>query len=279
MLPDTSAGPPPPPRREPAFNLPTVVLVTGALLFAIHAFLGFLDPQASFDAVLQFGFVPAVWTIGLDEEAVRVVAERLVATGAGDIARDLAFARYVLATASDAPWTLVTYAFLHGSWLHVGLNVVWLAAFGSPVARRIGTVRFLALALVCAVAGALAHWWSHFYELVPMIGASAAVSGMMAAAARFAFTPSGGLGFSSRPAHLMPRLSLVQMLANRSAMVFIGIWFAINLVFGVAATPLGLVDGGIAWEAHIGGFLAGLFLFPLVDSGPSRRDDRANPFA
>lgn len=279
MQPDPQTGPNrggPPPPREPAFNLPTVILVIGALLFAIHAFVGFMNPRASFETVLQYGFVPALWTLRLDEEALRVIVERIVAEDEAGIGRELAFTRYVLETGSAAPWTLVTYAFLHGSWLHVGLNVIWLAAFGTPVARRIGTPRFLALAFVCALAGALAHWWSHFYDVVPMIGASAAVSGMMAAAARFVFGPHGGYFQGGRPAHLLPRHSLVEMLRNRSAMVFIGIWFVINLVFGVAATPLGLVDGGVAWEAHIGGFLAGLFLFPLLDRGPTK--DR-RPFA
>jgi membrane associated rhomboid family serine protease len=97
-----------------------------------------------------------------------------------------------------------------------------------------------------------------------MIGASAAVSGMMAAAARFMFAPASERhGFDH--SHLGPRQSLPDLVGNSRAALFIGLWFATNLLFGIAAAPLGIVDASIAWEAHIGGFLVGLLLFPLLD--------------
>ena len=264
---------PPRPPREPVFNLPTVVLVSIALLFALHALSGLLGPERSFDIVLDFGFVPALWTTKLDPEAVREIARRALEGDALDAGRELGFARFVMTQGSGGFWTPLTYAFLHGSWLHVGLNAVWLAAFGTPIARRIGAERFLWLAAITAIAGALAHWATHLHDVTPMIGASAVVSGMMAAAARFAFSPGR---FYGTPPHLAPRLGLVEMLGNRTAMLFVGVWFVINLVFGVAAVPLGLAaDGGIAWEAHVGGFLAGLFLFPFFDKGPAGRRDLA----
>ncbi|WP_349370336.1 rhomboid family intramembrane serine protease [Salinarimonas sp.] len=267
---DPRAPPPPPPQkppREPVFNLPTVVLVSIALLFALHALGGVLGPEGYFDVVLDFGFVPALWTTKIDPDAVREIARRAIAGDALDAGRELGFARFIMTQGSGGFWTPLTYAFLHGSWLHVGLNAVWLAAFGTPIARRIGPERFLWLAAITAVAGALAHWATHAYDVTPMIGASAIVSGMMAAAARFAFSPRRFYGV---PPHLAPRLGLREMLGNRTAMLFVGVWFAINLVFGVAAVPLGLAaDAGIAWEAHIGGFVAGLFLFPLFDKGPA----------
>ena len=79
--------------------------------------------------------------------------------------------------------------FLHGGWSHCLINLVWLLAFGAPVARRLGARRFLALYLACIVAGGLVQIFSAGEEawLVPIIGASAGVSGMMGAAARFAF--------------------------------------------------------------------------------------------
>lgn len=85
----------------------------------------------------------------------------------------------------------VTYAFLHGSWMHILSNAIWMLAFGAPVARRFGTARFLVLGGVSAVCAALVHLAFHWGEPVPMIGASGAVSGFMGAAIRFAFTPGG----------------------------------------------------------------------------------------
>lgn len=257
---------PPKPPREPVFNLPAVVLASIVLLFAIHAVGVALGPRGYFDIVLDFGFIPALWTTKLDPDAVREIARRALDGDGLSASRELGAARYILTQGSGGFWTPLTYAFLHGSWLHVGLNAVWLAAFGTPVARRIGPERFLWLSALTALAGAAAHWATHPYDVTPMIGASAIVSGMMAAAARFAFSPAGRRGL---PPHLAPRLGLSEMLRNRTAMLFIGVWFAINFVFGVAAVPLGLAaDAGIAWQAHIGGFVVGLFAFPLFDPRP-----------
>jgi membrane associated rhomboid family serine protease len=74
---------------------------------------------------------------------------------------------------------------------------------------------------------------------------------------------------ASDPPHLRMRQGLPELLRNRQAAVFVGLWFATNLLFGLAARPLGVVDAGIAWEAHIGGFVVGLLLFPLFDRGPA----------
>ena len=101
-----------------------------------------------------------------------------------------------------------------------------------------------------------------------MIGASGVVSALMGAAARFAFPMSGR--FNRMHAHLLPRLSLAQAMMNRTVITYVAIWFGINALaaFGFAA---GASEGAqIAWEAHIGGFLFGFFLFPLFDrSGPA----------
>ena len=265
---DPDGPPPKPPRppREPVFNLPAVVLASIVLLLAIHALGAALGPRGSFDIVLDFGFIPALWTMKLDPDAVREIARRALEGDALDAGRELGAARYILTQGSGGFWTPLTYAGLHGSWLHVGLNSLWLAAFGTPVARRIGPERFLWLCALTALAGAAAHWMTQPYDVTPMIGASAIVSGMMAAAARFAFSQPGRRGL---PPHLAPRLGLSEMLRNRTAMIFIGVWFAINLLFGAAAVPLGLAtDAGIAWQAHIGGFVVGLFAFPLFDPRP-----------
>ncbi len=170
------------------------------------------------------------------------------------------------------PWTVLTYAFLHADWVHFGINSVWLAAFGAPVARRFGTWRFLAFTAVTAIAGVGAYYLFHRNNLEPLIGASAAISGMMAAAARFVFVPGAPLdatlGFGARAddgAYQRPALPLRRVLSDRRAVAFIVIWFMANFLFGAASVPLGITQWSVAWIAHVGGFLAGFFLFPLFD--------------
>jgi membrane associated rhomboid family serine protease len=253
--------------REPVFNLPTVVLVSLAALVAIHALRTFvLSDETDFELLIELAAIPARWTLALAPARATDVVASAGGTGADEMLR-AAMARYVVDDSAH-PWTIVTYAFLHGSWTHIAMNGVWFAAFGSPVARRLGAARFLALALACAIAGAAAHALVHPLSVLPMIGASAAVSGMMAAAARFIFAPPRGRGWMPIPVHRRELQSLPRLLGNRSAALFLGVWFVTNFAFGALAAPLGAVDAGIAWEAHVGGFLAGLLLMPALDRAP-----------
>ncbi|HSP24623.1 MAG TPA: rhomboid family intramembrane serine protease [Saliniramus sp.] len=253
------------PPREPMFNVPGIILASIAILVGLHLVVGNLDPRTYFDVIFGFGFVPGAWTAWLSPETVETVLRQArdapgMAEGMG-----LALAQFALVEVSSGPWSLLTYALLHGSWAHVLLNAFWLAAFGTPVARRLGTGRFLLLCVVTALGGAFAHWLTHIYDITPMIGASGVVSGMMGAAAWFVFSSSSAGGLIDRYAHLKRRETLASMVRNRQTMVFFGIWFALNFLFGIAAAPLGLTEGGIAWQAHIGGFLAGLAVFPMMD--------------
>jgi membrane associated rhomboid family serine protease len=254
-------------RREPIFNLPAVVTATLAVLVLIHAARSaLLAPGTDLELLLDWAVVPARWTAAFDPTRAEAIVREAGAgiPGLMGEARE-ALARYVLSEGAK-PWTALTYALLHGSWTHVLVNGVWLAAFGTPVARRCGALRFLVLGGVCAVAGALAHWLTDPSGVVPMVGASAAISGWMAAAARFVFGPGRApLGRGIEEAHLRPRQTIAEMARNRGAAVFLVTWFASNVLFGLAAAPLGIADASIAWEAHIGGFLAGLMLFPWLD--------------
>ena len=262
-------APPTPRSREPIFNVPGVIVAGVLVLVGIHLLRMGLSSEADLRLMLDFAFVPAVWTVAADPQQFADVLRGAAAEGLTDDA-STAFARFVLSEVEPAPYVVLTYALLHGSWGHVLLNSLWLAAFGTPVARRCGSLRFAVLAIAAAVAGAGAHFLAHPASVIPMVGASAAVSGMMAAATRFVFTPVPWDPSGLLEAHRRPRQSLAALLGNRRALLFVGIWFAVNLVFGLAAVPLGLADGGIAWEAHIGGFLVGLLLFPLVDPpGPA----------
>jgi membrane associated rhomboid family serine protease len=235
--------PQPPATRQPIFNLPPVVTGLIALLLAIHAGRYFLlDDKTDVQALLTFAFFP-----------VRTTAPALFSGVAPDGAM---------------VWSFLTYAALHADWGHVLVNTVWLAAFGAPLARRFGPVRFLAFAGVGAVAGAMLHLAMDPNSMTPMVGASAAVSALMAGAARFAFQRGGPMwGSGGTGDYQLPAAPLSEMVRDRRVMTFLGIWFAINLVFGLTSGA-GMASGGVAWDAHIGGFLAGLLLFRLFDPVP-----------
>ena len=179
------------------------------------------------------------------------------------------FAGFVLPGGEGAKyWTFVTHAFLHADWLHLIVNSVWMLAFGSVVARQLGAVRFVVFSLVCAAAGALTSQMIYWGTLSLMIGASGAVSGQMGAAIRVMFAqgprlhlPSGREGYSVRP------LGLLNTFKHKRALVFIAVWMAINLIFGLLGIGAPGDVSRIAWEAHAGGFVAGLLLFGLFYRG------------
>jgi membrane associated rhomboid family serine protease len=109
---------------------------------------------------------------------------------------------------------------------------------------------------------------------MPMIGASAAVSGFMAGAIRFAFQRGGPLAMfrhEEPAAYLVPAAPLSSALRDPRIMVFLLAWFGLNLLFGIGSIGLPGGEQSIAWEAHIGGFLAGLLLFPLFDPVPTQK--------
>ena len=153
-------------------------------------------------------------------------------------------------------WTqLVTHAFLHLDLAHLALNSLWFLVFGSIVARRTGPWLFLLLFVVTAVAGALVHVLLYPSSVVPVIGASGAVSGVLGASFRFILRG----WYTPVDAPLLP-------LFSRQVMAGVVVWSLLNYALGATGfTPDGF-GALIAWEAHMGGFVAGLVLFPLFDS-------------
>lgn len=262
------SGPAAPP-RPPVFNAPgAVVALVGALL-AVQGLREVASVASDLELIRDFAFVPARVAL---EYAPEALAERLreLARESEEGAAMATAARFLLGDGDLKPWTFVTYALLHSGWTHVLVNAVWLLAFGAAVARRFGGLRFFAFAAATAAGGALAHLLANFADVAPMVGASAVASGALGGAARFAFQPGGPLGerlsFDAGPeAHRLPAATWREALGNRRAAAFLGAWFVLNLLFGLLAFPLGLSDGPIAWEAHIGGLVAGFVLFPLFD--------------
>jgi membrane associated rhomboid family serine protease len=234
---------PPEAPTEPILTLPGALTAYIALLAVIHA-VRMLLPLDIDDIVIQmFGFIPKRY------DSTLLAIPLPGGTGA-------------------KVWSFVTYSLLHANLSHIGFNVLWLLPFGSALARRFGAVRFFAFMAVTAVAGALAHLVTHEHAVAPMIGASASVSGTMAAAIRFAFVQGSFLSFSRGDADAaarVPALSLMRALRNTRVLGFLAVWFGVNIIFGIGSIAIGADGGSVAWQAHIGGFFAGLVLFSLFD--------------
>ena len=158
-------------------------------------------------------------------------------------------------------WTFVTYSLLHANLTHIVFNVLWLLPFGSALARRFGPLRFFLFMAVTAAAGALAHLLTHEHAVAPMIGASASVSGTMAAAIRFAFVQGSFLSFSrgdADKAAKVPALPLSRALRDRRVLGFLAVWFGVNIIFGAGSLALG-TDGDVPDLMQKMSLAAGLF--------------------
>jgi membrane associated rhomboid family serine protease len=243
-----------PPAREPMLNVPVAVVALVALLCIVHACLVLLlNEEQTTETLLLFAFIPARY----DSSVLTDVA------WPGGWAADI--------------WTFFTYALLHGDISHLLLNVVWLLAFGTPVARRFGPTRFLAFMALAAAGGAAAHLVAHLGQLLPMIGASAAISGAMAAAIRFVFQGGGPLGLwrDHDQVYRVPAAPLLVSLREPRVLAFLLVWFGVNIVFGFLSLGNPGVEQAVAWEAHIGGFVTGLVAFSLFD--PIRVGPQGDP--
>lgn len=231
--------------REPLFNIPSIVVALLGVLALIHGVREwFLTQDQDIWVLLEFAFIPARY------DASPVLGGAFPGGYGAEV------------------WTFGTYALLHGSWMHLGVNALWLLAFGSAVARRFGTSRFLVFFTVTAAAGAGMHLLTNAGSQAPMVGASASISGAMAAAMRFAFQRGGPLGLwggREDDAYRVPALSLIGVFSDARVLLFLAVWFGINLLFGLGSFPVAGGDQSVAWQAHIGGFLAGLLLFSWFD--------------
>lgn len=231
--------------REPIFNVPPVVIATVVVLVLVHALRVFaLTDEQDLQFLLTFAFIPGRY--GSNPAATALP---------GGFAADL--------------WTFFSYAFLHADLMHLGLNLAWLLPFATALARRFGAWRYILFMLVMSAAGAFAHLVSHWGALEPMIGASAAISGAMAAAMRFVFQQGGPLAafrHGGDEAYSVPAVPLSATLRDPRFLLFVGVWLGLNLLFGSGTVSFGSEAGQeIAWQAHVGGFFAGLFLFTAFD--------------
>jgi membrane associated rhomboid family serine protease len=226
--PDEAGGPA---RREPVFNLPGVVIAfiavcVGAYFVSNYA----LDESQYVWLLLHAAFIPVLYSgqVPLDFHPI-----------AGP----------------------VTYSLLHGGIAHLAINMIWLAAFGSPLANRLGAMRFVLFWIVTSLAAAGLHYLVYPTSQAPLVGASGAISGMMGAAARFGFRIDRS---SNRPAFGGPVLPIPTVLTMRGPVTFLAVWMVINLITGLVGFEPGQ-ESQIAWEAHIGGFAVGFFFVSAFD--------------
>jgi membrane associated rhomboid family serine protease len=216
----------PGPARQPALQAPAIVLWLIGLLLAAHgARMLLVAPADEANIIVTYAFIPV---------------------------------RYAF---SGEFWDLgipfLSHIFLHGDWPHVILNSLWLLAFGPIVARRFGGTLFILFFLVCGAVGAAAYLLFNWGSPDPVVGASGAVSGLMAAGLRL----MPGLFSWAIPGEM--RLAPI---LSRPILTFTAAWAALNVVVGLIGAGFLGSSGAIAWQAHLGGYFAGLLLAGGFDS-------------
>jgi membrane associated rhomboid family serine protease len=169
----------------------------------------------------------------------------------------------------DGAIPFVGYMFLHADFLHVGVNCLWLLVAGTPVARRLGALGFLGLFLASGILAGAAFLGAHWGSIEAAIGASGAVSGMMGAAIRIFYGERSGVSANVPVANDNPATFSSAPLAplfGGPILFFSVIWCAANVVAGVTGLGTGSTVQPVAWEAHIGGYFAGLLLIGPFDA-------------
>jgi membrane associated rhomboid family serine protease len=226
--------------RKQMFNVPTVIVAVIAVLVLIHGAIQWGGLQWQVLSQYAFAFIPARFG-------------------------PLPFPQL----SGSAYWSFLTYGFLHADWTHLGFNCLWLVIFSKPVALRLGTVRYLALLALTIIAGAFAGLVVHWGQFVVMVGISAGVSGMVAAAIPIMY--AGHLRLNMDDKHLMAAmtpLTPLQIVQSRPALMFTLLWLGLTTLTATSQYLTGtafLEERVVAWEAHLGGFIAGFIAFYLLD--------------
>jgi membrane associated rhomboid family serine protease len=226
--------------REPVFLLPGSVTAVIGILVAIHVAATFvLNEDGMLQMLFWFAFQPLRIAAMADDPSIGV----------------------------PLLWTPFTHALLHGGWDHLLVNVAWFAIFATPVARRYGAGPMLAIFFVSAAAGAALFAATTLYSGAYLVGASGGVAGLTGAACRFIFQP---VLFAQHP-ETGQRVALGRKLAgfgelfrDSRARLFVLLWVGLNAVVPLLPVFTGQ-DLGIAWQAHLGGFAAGILMVGLFE--------------
>ncbi len=179
------------------------------------------------------------------EQAFRLVAEHAL------IPRRYADPRWAVIHGLDPRdhLPLLTMAFLHGDWVHLLLNMWTLWLFGRAVEARLGWPRFILIYVLCALLAAWAHMSVYPASLSPVLGASGAIAGILGAHAAL---------FPRSRVVVLILIIIVPLFFRIPAIWYGGLWFALQILQGANSLMQPALGGGVAWWAHIGGFIAGL---------------------
>jgi membrane associated rhomboid family serine protease len=221
----------PAPPRQPMFHVPAVVFWLLAVLAGAHLARMLASPEQSAEWIEKFAFIPAFFSPAF------------------------LTANNIHLSLWDHLVPFFSYMALHNDLMHLAINSLWLLAFGPVVARRFGTPLFLLFFVVCGVAAAATHLALNWGSPDPVIGASGAISGLMAAGLRLLPTLRPGAGGDA----LLP-------IRSRQVFIFSLVWVGMNVIAGVTGLGLGGETGLIAWQAHLGGFAAGMLLAGPFDA-------------
>ncbi|MBW4545745.1 MAG: rhomboid family intramembrane serine protease [Symplocastrum torsivum CPER-KK1] len=157
------------------------------------------------------------------------------------------------------PLTLITSQFLHGGFLHIAGNMLFLWIFGNNIEDKLGHVKYFIFYITCGILAALAQWFFSMQSGIPSLGASGAIAGVMGAYI---------LRFPHAQIRTLVFLGPFIVFPNIPAIFFLGLWFVQQALYGIASlgvqTNVGMQSGGIAYWAHAGGFVFGALLGPLL---------------
>jgi len=170
----------------------------------------------------------------------------------GVVPREYRLAHDITPTIPLPFWsTLITSMFLHGGWMHLGGNMLYLWIFGDNLEKTMGHMRFLFFYLTCGIAAGLAHIFFSGASNVPTVGASGAISGVL-----------GGyiVLFPRNQVRVLTRGGIVAL----PAIAVLGFWIVIQLINGLGSLGVKTESGGVAYMAHVGGFVAGVVLVKLL---------------
>lgn len=242
-----------------AVRPPLVTLSLIALNLVVFLWFQANPPQARFERTLQLGFIPARFTLLGKGQPVVIETPRLARVRYLPIVVQVK-QQYVIPTTWRAVLTsLVSCMFLHGSWSHILGNMWFLWIFGNNVEDRLGHYKYLIFYLLGGALASLCHWWTEPQSTVPVIGASGAVATVLGA---YAVT------FPHARIRTLVFLLVFVTLLDVPALLVLGVWFLGQLAEAQRALGIVQMSGGVAWWAHVGGFVAGAILMPLWSEPP-----------
>ena len=218
----------------PSFKKPVATYVLIFINTIIYLFQFLLPSRLEEIFVYRYGFIPATFLKAIAEHGLQ----------AGDL------------------YPFFTSMFIHGNWTHLISNMWILWLFGDNIEDMLGHLRFILFYLLCGFFAMLSHFIFYSNSFIPAIGASGAIAGVMGA--YFVLFPYSRI-ITFVPVLFMP------LFVRIPALIYLAVWFLIQLYNGAVSSVLGGRGSGVAWWAHIGGFLSGILLLKLLYTRRYRR--------